>query len=428
MLHRLRQYPVLTVVVVALGIRVAAAGGLQHVLDRVLHREFLIAGDANGYWTLAGHIVQGEPYALYDPPRRVMRMPGFPLLLAGGRFVSGDSFLFVRLLLAAVGAAACGLTCVLGRRLFGVEVGLIAGLYCACSPLLAGFSVLILSETAFAAAMLVSLLIAEPLLRREPTGGLRLADGGAAFGTGVATALATLVRPSWLPMAGVFAAAVLVRAKFRRSGWIMAGLVVLGTVVTLLPWAARNRAATGQWVWTTLWSGPSLYDGLNPGATGASDMRFFDRENVLRRMSEAEMNRHYADRAWRFALENPGRVLVLAVRKLGRFFSPWLNADAADHPMLRVVFTIFFLPLMSLAAWGAWVYRRRWPVLLLTLGPLLFFAAVHAVFIGSVRYRVPAEYPLSVLAAAGLWAVLGRRDSSCAKPQAGSVASTGGRP
>jgi hypothetical protein len=39
----------------------------------------------------------------------------------------------------------------------------------------------------------------------------------------------------------------------------------------------------------------------------------------------------------------------------------------------------------------------------LAAGPILFLGAVHAVFIGSVRYRLPAEYPLLTLAALGLF-------------------------
>ena len=45
-------------------------------------RTFLIEGDANGYWELAQHIAAGEDYAIFQPPRRVLRTPGFPLLLA----------------------------------------------------------------------------------------------------------------------------------------------------------------------------------------------------------------------------------------------------------------------------------------------------------------------------------------------------------
>jgi hypothetical protein len=45
----------------------------------------------------------------------------------------------------------------------------------------------------------------------------------------------------------------------------------------------------------------------------------------------------------------------------------------------------------------------------LAAGPVLYFALVHAVFVGSVRYRLPAEYPLLVLSAVGLQRLAQRR-------------------
>src|SRR6478735_6049478 len=96
-------------------LRAGLAIGLQHVLDHRLHRQFLIEGDANGYWELAERIADGRDFCLYEPPRCVLRMPGFPALLAVGLKtvdvlgLHDHRFLVVRLLLALVGTAACGM-------------------------------------------------------------------------------------------------------------------------------------------------------------------------------------------------------------------------------------------------------------------------------------------------------------------------------
>jgi hypothetical protein len=36
-----------------------------------------------------------------------------------------------------------------------------------------------------------------------------------------------------------------------------------------------------------------------------------------------------------------------------------------------------------------------------TWGPILYFSAIHVLFVGSIRYRLPAEYPFAVLSAVG---------------------------
>ena len=45
----------------------------------------------------------------------------------------------------------------------------------------------------------------------------------------------------------------------------------------------------------------------------------------------------------------------------------------------------------------------------LTLGPILYFSLIHMIFVSSLRYRLPAEYPLCVLSAVGLTSWFGNR-------------------
>ncbi len=396
-------FPAGSIFLLALILRVGAAELVErHVQDA--GRSFFVEGDANGYWELAHNIAAGRDYAIHQPPRRVLRVPGFPLLLAASIRLFGDSIHAARILLAGIGAACCVLTWMLGRQLVGSRTGTVAAAVMAVHPFQVAGSVLILSETWFTFWMLAGLLALARLTARSSSAGpadcrRTLMSAAAA---GMLLAAAVLVRPGFLPWLLPAEVAVLM---FLKGSWRIrltaAGVLFLGFSAAMFPWALRNHQVTGHWVVTSLWSGPSLYDGLNPEADGSSDMTFFDRDNVMESLSEYEMNAHYQRRALEFLLQHPARAAWLAVAKARRFLQPvpaTIGAGWAVQAVCAVIYGIFF--------WFCW---RGWRFgglglsgVLITAGPFVLFLAVHMVFVGSLRYRLPAEFPLAVAAAAGI--------------------------
>lgn len=366
----------------------------------------LIPGDADGYWELAQKIVAGKDYSIYVPPRYALRMPGFPLLLAGSHFLFGESTFAARGLLAFVGTLACGLTYWLGRELCDHTAGLLAAIYTALSPTLVLFSTLLLSETAFATTLLASLIAIARMARfADGTASLRRFTVAALF-AGIWIGIATYMRPTWLyvgPLIAVVVLASLRRTPTMKPKWLALGWLMVGVLLTLAPWVTRNYLVTGHLVPTTLWVGPSLYDGLHPGATGDSDMTFYEQEQLMARMSEYDMDRAYRRRAMTFAWENPVRAMSLALEKQRRYWSLVPNAvQFRDSKFVMAVVLLAMLPLFGFALCGAWLSRRDVALLALTAGSLFLFAGLHLLFVGSLRYRLPAEYPLAVLAAVGM--------------------------
>ena len=398
----------------ALGLRVAAAVAAENHLESS-GRSFLIEGDANGYWELARHIAHGKEYAIYTPPRRVLRTPGFPLLLAASMRLFGENIFAATLLMASIGTINCGLTWFLARRMVGDTVALIALAIVAVSPLQIGISIQILSETWFSFWLLLCLLALEQTIRSSTNKQLLIWS----LLSGILTGLTTLVRPGWILWTGLSTLLVLtfaVRPVSIRLRTV--GCLCLGCWLALLPWAIRNHQVTGHWVYTSLWSGPSLYDGLHPGATGLSDMTFFDQENVLVHMSEFEMNEHYKQRAWEFARTQPVRTLELAVLKAMRYLSPSLNASGFSDGPLKIVCLAWYSAFLLLLIPGTISLRNSPFSLCLLIAPFLQFLLVHMVFVGSIRYRLPVEFPLTIVAANGLVSILqqGRLRRSEATP------------
>jgi len=394
----------IAILLVALVGRLLAAWVVQ---QKVGDQLCLIAGDAEGYWVLAQKMAAGQEFSLYEPPRRVHRMPGFPAVLALSMRLFGESSFAARCLLAVIGTAACGSVYLLGQRLFDERVALIACGLTAISPVMTGFSTLLLSETLFALTLTLSLCCAAHWLSAE--GRELKADGGYPLLwpllTGISIAIATYVRPSWLLAGPLLAGLVTLFKQPRGRACLESAVMLVALFGAMLPWAWRNHEVSGHWVFTTLWSGPSLYDGLNPDANGDSNMTFFDRDNLMAKMTEWDVDQHYKQAAWKYARENPTRAAELTFLKLWRYWKPWPSAAQFGGLGPALLVAVFFVPVLCLAVRGWWLIRRRPCVWLLTLGPLLYFAALHAVFVGSLRYRLPAEYPLCVLAAVGVCSV-----------------------
>lgn len=389
-------------------LRIIAALAIdQHC--RQAGRQFLVEGDANGYWDLGQAIAAGADYAIHTPPRRVLRTPGFPLLLAASIRVFGHSILMASLLLALVGTVVCLQVYLLTRRLAGPLPALAALAIAAISPLQIASSVQILSEGWFTCWVLASLLTLEPLLRAEPPH-RKLHLLLQALTAGLATGAGILVRPGWILWPALATTLLLLFHRGPKGQRILlAGLLCLGSWLMLLPWAMRNHQVSGMWIYTSLWSGPSLYDGLNPQATGASDMRFLDEESLYTRFSEAEVNELYKGRALDFVLQNPKRTTELAITKLARFLSPVLNAQGLSNAVLNTCLLIWYLILMMLTVRGLFSGRLTAVAILLLFLPFLQFLLVHMVFVGSVRYRLPVEMPLTAVAACGMVGMWQRR-------------------
>lgn len=396
----------------ALGLRVLAADLVQWYTQR--KGVLCVFPDTKVYWLLAGSIRDGEPYEVLDwgeIPHFALRTPGYPLFLAACRFLFGDRPLAVRLVQAGLGVLCVWLVYRLTAQFVPERDGtervrswtppLVAAALVAFHPYFILTSTLILTEAVFLPLMLFGLWALAVLW----TEGGEISERRRwawALGGGLAWGAAVLVRPSWALFPPVALVAwVIAAGRGRRVAAIRGSvLAVLGIVIVMAPWWVRNERLFGRFVPTAIWTGASLYDGLNPRATGASDMDFMN-EPELWPLDEETQDALLRDRALAFARERPGRALELAVIKFGRYWSPWPNAESFRSPLVTLVSASFTIPLFVLMGLGLWDCRRDPRALVVLAGPLLYFCGLHMVFASSMRYRIPAEMPAMALAAIG---------------------------
>ena len=107
------------------------------------------------------------------------------------------------------------------------------------------------------------------------------------------------------------------------------------------------------------------------------------------------------DAAIDYIVHNPQRFLKLAALKFQRIWQFWPVNDAFRNTSTVIISVGSFAPVLLLAGFGLFAKRR----LLRQLSPILLFAlgytGVLMILVGTIRYRLPLEPFLIVLAGAG---------------------------
>jgi 4-amino-4-deoxy-L-arabinose transferase-like glycosyltransferase len=383
------RWPLVGLLVLALAVRLGWAwiqptdpDALRHLPDQ---REYFQLGENlvdHGRLSFADERFHQEVYAF--------RMPAYPLLIA----VCRADLRAVRLTQAVLDASCVLAAYLIARRWLDHRRSLFAAAIVAVNPFLIYFSGLILSETLFTVmlAWAMALLVAPGRAWKLWTGRIVLV-------------LSIFVRPSALALPLVLAIGEIFLNRREReaahSRWSLpvGATMVLLTLAALVPWAARNQAILGEWIFTTTNSGFTAYDGLNPDATGASDQTFIEAMPQLRKMTEVQRSQYLSQEANAFAIAHPKRVLQLAVIKVARFWTPIPLSSEYRQMRYVLIGALYSIPLDVLVVVGLLSGSLPRAAKVMLMLPAIYFTIAHALTIGSLRYRIPVEVPMAIVAA-----------------------------
>src|SRR5688500_13344209 len=386
------------VLLLALSIRVGL--GIWLPADRVFIDEL---PDQAEYLQLADSVLSGNGFVVvderYSTPQTLLaqRMPGYPLFLAA----CGGSVRVARAAQALIDTSTVLAAFLLARRWLNARASLVAAIFVALSPFLAYFSNLLLSETLYTALLAWGMLgLARPGTR------------GRVWWLGmVALVAAVYIRPSGAGLAVVMGVASVFlpgRHPFAvHSRWPLpvALTTLLMIVAALMPWAIRNRMVLGEWVWTTTNNGITLYDGWQiDNTTGGSDQSFVARMPQLGLMNEVERDSYLKEKALAALRDWPGRAVGLALKKAARTWSPVPLSQPGQRAYV-LAGLIYSVPFFGLALVGLFFGDLRTSGKAFLLAPAAYLTLLHMLSVGSIRYRLPADPALAILAAAGLAAI-----------------------
>lgn len=363
--------------------------------------------DEREYWDLSSRLLGGHLDLL---PRRTA---AFPLILAALRSLT-PGFLGVQVGVAALFAFAAPTLFLLVRRLSGGNAaGLASGAAFAAWPPTTFYGATLYSEPVALPLFLLALWLL-PVDGRGPA-------PRAAFGAGLALALATQVRTMYLLFLPFLLLAILVEARWRPAALARCGWALAGFAVVTAPWSAYMTARFGHPILVTANGGETLSGGLGPRLfelDRQSRTRTSDRStwigpgkwlpmNASGYLSPAEQRRLPYDRqdallkrrALAWARAHPADALRLEGCKL---LYMWGAYRMGDNGAAQVLFGGVPI-LLLLAAAAAALARARWlwrQAPRLWLVPL-FVSGVALISWGSWRFRQPADAALIALVALG---------------------------
>jgi 4-amino-4-deoxy-L-arabinose transferase-like glycosyltransferase len=302
---------------------------------------------------------------------------------------------------AVFGTAAVVLVGLIGRRIGGDRVGLLAAGLAAVYPLLITTDGAVLSETLYVPLVALCLLCAYRLRDRPSV--------AAALLLGAAIAAATLTRSEALLLLVLLAPAAALAGGPGR--WLRLGACWAAALVLIGPWVVRNWIVFDEPVLSNNLGGLVAQSNCGPAYSGPKVGDLVPRclgPPVGR--DEDDRSRHWRDKGLDYAREHVEDLPLVAAVRLLRTFGLYDGLDAvydaeSRNAHVQRVGIVAYYPLLLAALAGAVVLRRRRRPLALLLAPIAMAAITSVVAYGSLRFRTAAEIPLVLLAAVALAAL-----------------------
>ena len=386
-------------------------------------------GDPLFFQQSAARLAQGQGYLNFSLINGTLQPtavhpPAFSFLLAGldvAHVQSVDAHRIAMAVISSLGVIAVGLV---GRRLVGPGVGLLAAALAALDPLWVQWSGLLMSESLYLVIVPTMLLFAIRCLDRPN----RLNF----LALGVLVGIATLTRSEAVDFVVLLGVVVVVLMSGRwRQRIVFAAVFLAGVSLFLVPWLIRNdiqmRSLTlstnegltlsGSYAAGTLSPSSPDYGGFDNNA------QFGETAILVKFEKPPDHDAHWTEITLSDALKSeaiayakdhvsdlPGAVLAREGRVWGVYapgselaFDDTEDLTGAYGPkQAEQIVNWVLLPFVLLGA--VILGRRSRRRLLVVLVPVVVVALNAALFYGSTRLRVAAAPSIEVLAAVGaLW-------------------------
>jgi 4-amino-4-deoxy-L-arabinose transferase-like glycosyltransferase len=363
-------------------------GFVLRVLYTLFYNPGIIWPDETRYWNEALNIAQhwifsqGNTYA--------NDMPLTALIMGIFQMTTHTGVLGVKLLIAFMSACTIYWIGKMAQSIYPSKISLwIAGALAAIYPFFIYYSSLILSETFF---LFFTCLFFRNLLE-ESTRKTIL--------SGTAAGLAHLTRPTllyFLPMVLIWKY-FFMKYPLKR---ILLFLVIFCVLIS--PWVIRNYFIFDEILISSTTAGHVLWEGNNPWnkTGGVAEAQWGYLKDMPASLTEIQQDKWKKEQAVSYIRSHPKHFFELSVKRFFRFWHLWPNAEGFDRGWYKWIAFFSFGPVFLISLCSLWILRRNWRKTIILWLFIFYMTGIHMITIGSLRYRLPLEPLLIVLASASL--------------------------
>jgi 4-amino-4-deoxy-L-arabinose transferase-like glycosyltransferase len=387
------------------------------------HLQARLVADGHGFLNPFGYYAP-----VGSPAHRVFETAAHPplytMFLAVPARLGIDSFLSQRIVTCLLGAGTVFLLGLLGRKLAGDRVGLIAGLLAAISPALWVNDSVLGLETLYGFLVVCALLGVYRFWRAPAM--------WPAIGIAASLALAALTRSegTLLFLLVALPTVLLVPALTLKRRLQFLGVMALVAVVVMGPWVVRNLTTFDEPTVLGTGFGWVLAYGNCDATYSGPLLGYWSDECALKDyppgLEESRVDLRARKKATAYIGDHLDRVPVVVAARVARVFDvfrPTQNVDLNEfyerrgHVASWAVLLGYYLYLPFAIAGLVVMRRRRVPIF-----PMIAIAVSVAITValsfGITRYRAPVDVVLPVLAAVALGAWWSHKQPTAPEPAA----------
>jgi 4-amino-4-deoxy-L-arabinose transferase-like glycosyltransferase len=366
--------------------------------------------DEYDYSALGQSLAEGRGYVNAAGEATAFRPVGYPLLLAAlyeAGLQQPSELRLAQVVLGVIGVWLVYLLALMSMpRLFAV----LAALYAALYPYFIFMTGTLLASLWFSVTLLAFVYL---FMQGEQKGSLWL------FGmSGIFLGISALSVTTAVVLApAAFLWLIFKKKDSLRSILRFAAVFSAACFLIIAPWMLRNWQKLGV-VQLSTNGGRNLWLGNNPASTintGSDIPMPADLQARIEAASEVEADHIYSAEAKSFIFANPKRFILLSLKKgaaLWRFDpSPTTAGYSTDPRTDDWVSVLSYTPILLLAIVAFFLAQHpQKREMLLWILFFALFTAVHAVYISKVRFRLPLDHFLIVMAGFAVYQLFAARE------------------